>query len=237
MTKHDLKDIKELLSRFNKFMNRISNVYSFITGVDKYELFGEANVALIKSLNDFDNTRSNSFDSYAKYIIADALNEYVRQNKVIISIPRYIARANQIINRIKKLINYNDEMFYLLYSGNIISNNKDVCNELKILKNAAERAKISIEDLVTRAEFLPSVSEEIEILDNEITVDDEQKKLLTKLFVDQVKQNLTKEELLVANYLMDGLNANAISILMNLKYKDITKTITSIRKKILMLLK
>ena len=104
MANYNLKDIRKILSKFNKFMNRISSAYSCITNIDKHELFGEANVALIKSLNDFDNTRSISFDTYAKYIIVDALNEYVRQNKVIVSVPKYIARANQIINRIKKLI-------------------------------------------------------------------------------------------------------------------------------------
>src|SRR6056297_583566 len=110
---------KELLGAFSDFINKITWSYFNMTGVDRAELFGEANLALLKAWDDFDELRGSSFKSYAKFIIVDALNEYIRSNKIVVSIPKYIARANQIINRFKKLLDYDDVRFHAIICGNI----------------------------------------------------------------------------------------------------------------------
>jgi RNA polymerase sigma factor (sigma-70 family) len=230
-----IKETKELLSKFSKFINRVATSYSKLTGVDKYELFGEGNVALVKAMNDFNTARTISFDSYAKYIIVDALNEYVRKNKAIVSIPRYVARANQIINRIKSLLDYDDGVFYLAYKGVYVEDNKELEEELQLLKNAASRAKVTVEDLVDRAEFLPYVSDE-PVVETADTVVDEQKKMLAKLFVRQIRQQLTKEELNVADCLMEGLSVNAISDILHISNRQVKKIIKGMRSKVLTLL-
>ena len=228
---------KKILADFSGFMNRISSVYSTITGVDKYELFGEANIALIRATNDFNATRSSSFGAYAKYIVVDALNEYVRQNKVIVPIPRYIARANQIINRIKKLIDYNDTIFYGLCTGTIDVYTDEIEEELTLLNKAAERAKTTVASLVERAEFLPTIAEDAASMADEVPDEtDEHKKLIASLFVNQIKQNLVGDELVIVDYLMDGLPVSDISKHMKISDNVVRKKIKTIRKKVLKLL-
>lgn len=230
-------ETQNILANFSKFINKISGTYSTITGVDKFELFGEANIALIRAIKDFNAARSTSFDSYAKYIIVDALNEYVRQNKIIVPIPKYIARANQIINRIKKLINYNEDLFYELYTGKAEIYTEEIAEELKLLTNAAERAKTTVESLVERAEFLPTITEDgVYIADEVSNGTDEQKKLIAKLFVHQIQQKLSGNEAVVADCLMDGLSIKAISKKMKISDSRVKTIIKSIRRKVLKLL-
>ena len=230
-------ETKKVLKKFNGFMNRVSRVYSCITGVDKYELFGEANTALLKAVSDFDSTRSTSFATYAKYIIVDAMNEYIRQNKVIVSIPKYISRANLIINRIKKLVDYNDDAFFALYTGADTPQSEEIRHQLKLLENAATRAKITVPALVERAEFLPATTDGAYILDEVYNETDIQKKLMAKLFVHQIRQNLTENELLIVDHLMDGMSILEISKKLDMPYSKVNKTITLIREKVLTLLK
>jgi RNA polymerase sigma factor (sigma-70 family) len=229
-------ETKKVLEKFNGFMNRVSRVYSCITGVDKYELFGEANTALLKAVSDFDNTRSTSFATYAKYIIVDAMNEYIRQNKVIVSIPKYISRANLIINRIKKLVDYNDDAFFALYTGLDTPHSEEIKHQLKLLENAAMRAKTTVPALVERAEFLPATTDGAYVLDEVYNENDVQKKLMAKLFVHQIRQSLTEDELLVADSLMAGMSAFEVSKTLNIPYSRVNKIITLIREKVLNLL-
>jgi RNA polymerase sigma factor (sigma-70 family) len=232
-----LLEIKKVLNEFNGFMNRVSRVYSCITGVDKYELFGEANTALLKAVTDFDKTRSDSFGTYAKYIIVDALNEYIRQNKVIVSIPRYIARANLIIGRIKKLVEYNDAKFYALYTEKDTPTSTELKHQLKLLKNAAERAKTTIPGLVERSEFLPTTTDSNSCMFTEVyNESDVQKKMLAKLFVQQVCENLNKTERIVVDHLMEGMSINEISTVLDIPYNRVSKIVVEIRKKVLTLL-
>lgn len=233
----NLLETKKILSNFNSFMNRIAQVYSNITGMDKYELFGEANVALIKAIKDFDSMRSSSFNTYAKFLIADALNEYIRQNKIIVSIPKYISRANLIINRIKKLVNYNEAVFYALYTGEILPDTEELKHQLILLDNAAKRAKTTIVSLVDRAEFLPSVID-TRYINNEICNDEEiQNKLLLKLIVKQAYQQMSNDEKLITEHIMSGMSLNEISETLPLPYSRVNKIFYSIRSRVLALLK
>jgi DNA-directed RNA polymerase specialized sigma subunit len=229
---------KELLSAFSGFINTITWSYFNLTGVDRAELFGEANVALLKACDDFDALRGKSFESYAKFIIVDALNEYIRSNKVVVAIPKYIARSNQIIKRLKKLLDYDDVQFQAIVNEDIpISNlENQVADELRLLQSAADRASTSIKDLVSRAEFLPKDSSEDAILDIPIYGNNKEKEILTKLLVEQIQAVLTKDELLVSEMLMDGGNANSIKTELGKSYKWAVNRINSIRKKCLKLL-
>lgn len=222
---------KELLGAFSDFINKITWSYFNITGVDRAELFGEANLALLKACGDFDELRGSSFESYAKFIIVDALNEYIRSNKVVVSIPKYIARANQIINRFKKLLDYDDVRFHAIICGNIPTGSLEeaVVSELQLLKSAAIRAGTSVEHLIQRAEFLPQDVTVIEeaFIDNEC----KEKEIITKLLVEKIQSILTEDELLVSNMLMDGENTNSISIKLNKSYKWVANRISSIRSK------
>lgn len=229
---------KELLSEFSGFINAITWSYFNLTGVDRAELFGEANVALLKACDDFDALRGTSFEAYAKFIIVDALNEYIRSNKVAVSVPRYIARANQIIKRFKKKLNYDDDQFHAIINGVIPDTGLEdsVVTELRLLHAAAIRAGTSIEDLVSRAEFLPKASSEEAILDLPINDNNKEKEILTKLLVEQIQSILTEDELLVSKMLMDGGNTNSIKNELGKSYKWVVNRISSIRKKCLKLL-
>ena len=225
---------KELLGAFSNFINKITRSYFIITGMDHTELFGEANLALLKACNDFDELRGSSFESYAKFIIVDALNEYIRSNKVVVSIPKYIARANQIINRFKKLLDYDDAHFHAIIDGIVpVESLEDaVVSELRLLQAAAVRAGTSTENLVHRAEFLPQGCIDLSIIEETvIDTNCKEKDILTKLLVEQIQTKLTADELLVSNMLMDGENTNSISIKLNKSYKWVANRINSIRLK------
>lgn len=224
---------KELLSDFSSFINTLTWSYYNLTGVDRTELFGEANVALLKACDDFDALKGDSFDSYAKFIIADALNEYIRANKVVVSIPRYIARANQIIKRMKETLNNDDAQFHAIINGkvDVDSLESSVIEELTLLEAAAARAKTTVVDLVDRSEFLPRDNVDTTVIEEVITDNFKERELLTKLLVKQIQSFLTEDELLISNLLMEGENANSISTKLNKSYKWVTNRIKSIRIK------
>lgn len=228
---------KELLSKFSGFINRITTSYNVLTGIDKSEFFGEANLALLKAYRDFDSHRSESFPAYAKFIVVDALNEYIRQNKVIITIPRYVARANRIILRIKKALNYDEELFALVLSNKCKNDiSEEVKKDLVLLKAAADRAGTSFKELVARSEFLPLGSPEVDVTEEVFSKEDEHARIMVKMLVDQIREHLTEEELIITDYLMEGLNPNNISKKLGVSHNWVTKRIKNIRVKVLKLL-
>lgn len=224
---------KELLKEFSGFINAITWSYFNITGVDRAELFGEANVALLKACDDFNALRGGSFTAYAKFIIVDALNEYIRVNKISVSIPRYISRANLIINRLKKALNNEEDLFSAVINGDTpVEELEDkVVDELILLQSAAKRAGTSVVELVSRSEFLPSNNVDPIVIEEVITDDCKEKEILTKLLVKQIQSFLTEDELLISNLLMEGENANSISTKLNKSYKWVKNRIKSIRIK------
>ncbi len=224
-------ELKEVLAKLTPFMNKVSKTYSKTTGIDKKELFGEANIALVKAKKDFDSLRGKSFNAYAKYIIVDALNEYVRKNKSLISIPRYIHRANGIIKRIKKMIDQDDELFQKLISGEVVLDNPDINKQLTFLARAAKRAGITIKQMVDRSEFLPTPIDKKESF--EVSTENEQQKLIMKIFIKQVQKGFTKEERTVANYLMDDVSVRNISKKEGIPVKEIKRIMVNIKKKML----
>jgi len=213
-----LEDAEKTFREFSVYINRLARFYSTISGIDRTEFFGEGVIALGKAKRDY-NKRLGEFSSYAKYIMSDAMNEYVRKNRTPIKIPSYVYKANKIVNRIKKDIEvYKDFISTddVLYSDITDSEIHEVIiskvNKNKnLLISAAKRASISYDELVDRARQLPLVIK-LDVVEFEVVnVDDTYTSLPIKLFVKEIMTFLPKGAQTVAKLIMEDKDKSEIS--------------------------
>lgn len=203
------KEAEELYEEFSNLLNSISYTYAVSSGLNKSDLFGEALIGLARARRDWDSSRSSDFKTYAIYRIRDNLNEYVRINANSVVVPSYIRKANLLINKLKdSLASENIEADEILFYGKLPENTvSDRVKEsaqycIDKLKNAAERANISLERLVERAEFIPlDVSE----LDKEESGHNwqEENRIHAKIIVERLQKFMNDDEVAICNGIMN----------------------------------
>lgn len=235
----NIKEAEKLFTEFKHYLNNISYNYSRITGIDQSDLFSEGILALGKAKNDYDSKKSNNFIGYAKFLIIDAMNEYVRHNKTSVKIPSYIIKTNRIINRIKTKLNNTEDWFNSLFNESLnniklaASIKENLLGDKELIDRAAVRAKIDSKTLVERAEFLPS------IITNYIDSIQETKHetIISKLLVDRLMLILTENEQTVAILIMEDLNNSEIGRELNRSSNWVEARLSKIKKKILNMIK
>jgi RNA polymerase sigma factor (sigma-70 family) len=192
------KDAEKLFNDFSKILNKLSYSYATLTGLDKSDLFGEALIGLGRASRDFDKGRSDNFKNFAIMKIKDALNEYARKNSLSVSIPNYILLAHRNIEILKKNLEVNH-----------IENIKDLPeenNQVVLLKRAAERANITLDELIERSEFIPSDVEYKEYFDVETpsTIEEDQDRIFKILTVRKLLSLMDETEKKIADGIMEG---------------------------------
>jgi RNA polymerase sigma factor (sigma-70 family) len=199
-----MEEAEKLFSEFSKILNMLSYTYSIATGIDKSDLFGEALIGLGRASRDFDKGRSESFKNFAIVKIKTALNEYVRKNSLPVTIPNYILSAHKIIKMLKKEL----ETDFI----DRVEDLPDKNNQLVLLKRAAERARITLEELIKRSEFIPSDIEYNECFDIDALslFEEDQDKVFKMLTVKKLLSLMDETEKQIAEGIMEGKSYNEI---------------------------
>ncbi|TET61112.1 MAG: hypothetical protein E3J47_05760 [Candidatus Stahlbacteria bacterium] len=206
------EEAEAVFSDFSKLLNIMAGGYSMWSGIDKEDLFGTALIGLARAKRDFDHTRSDNFKTFAIYKIKNALNDYYRENRTIVSIPSYVKTANVYINGIKFILSkYNIDSQDVLLSGEVnneavTKNDKAECNKFfKKLKRLSKNINIPYERIIDRSEHIPTAVslDEDEISQEEVFLREKQL-VAAALLVSKLKDYMTETELSIA----EGIMAN-----------------------------
>jgi RNA polymerase sigma factor (sigma-70 family) len=207
MPEHFLADTPEkaekLFEEFSATLNALSYTYSLSTGIDKSDLFGEALIGLGRASRDYDSERSENFKNFAIVKIKSALNEYARKNATSIIVPGYILAAHKNINELKKQLKVD-------YIGDITE--LPDSNIVVLLKRAAERAGITLKELIKRSEIIPSDVEYRDCFDTESIslFEEDQDKMMKALAVQKLLNLMDDTERKIAEGIMEGKSYSEI---------------------------
>ncbi len=207
------KEAENIYNRFEKTLNNFAYSYSISTGVNKADLFGEALIGLARAYRDWDPSRSDNFEAYAKFVIRDTLNEFVRSNSAIISVPAYIKKANANLKKIKviceelsidwKIVIAEKATSEDIYSScGMFSSGIEKCLDLvRNISLAAKRAGVDYEKFIERIEIIPSDVEYVEQAPHEVHVRNSEM-LEASIVVEKLKEYMTEQELMICEGIM-----------------------------------
>lgn len=215
-----LEDAENIYKEYYSLLNNISYTYSSYCNIHKDDLFGEALVGLARANRDYSDGRGAKFKTLAVYKIKTVLNEYVRKNSGTVAVPAYIKHASRHVELLKSIFKAcdNGSLDQCFESGMLDINNESL-GGLKLkadeafrkLKGAAKRAKISVEELVRRVEFMPTEIAYDEYLSSEDLLNNDEDKLNMILFIENLKFHLTDIEKEIVECIMDGIPYNKIA--------------------------
>lgn len=210
-----LEEAEETYNKFSGLLNKIAYSYATTTGLHKGDLFGEALMGLAVAKRDWDPKRSKSFKSYAVFRIKDTLNEFVRNNNSLVSVPSYVKKSNNHIRELIGLCEWaqaNPKEFIM---------EKEIPEELDIddayrfdelislLDSAAKRAKVDYKTYVERVFELPKDVDQKDQSSKEI--DGRQQEILeAALVVEKLKEYMDEEELAICDGIMADLSYSEI---------------------------
>lgn len=232
------KEAEDTLKEYEKYLNNIASAYaSLVPTIDKGDFFIEGIEALAKAKRDYDSTKGCDFKPYAKFIIIDAMNEFIRKNKAIVQIPSYISKSNKIIYKIKQILGENEiDWFNILFehTDELSDDIKEPLMHYKnMLENAAERASISCRQLADRAEFLPNTTLDVDTVGLELTTEIDHDKMMARLVVDKIMPLLDDTEKLIAEMIMLDMNKREIAGVIERSDMYVADRIKSIKQKVL----
>lgn len=134
--------------------------------------------------------------------------------------PAYIKHASRHVELLKSIFKAcnNDSLNNYFESGKLDINNDSLgvlkpkaVGAFKKLKSAAERAGISVKELVRRIEFMPTEVAYDEYLNPEDILRDEEDRLNLVLLVDSFKRHFTDIEEEIVNDIMDDVPYSKIA--------------------------
>ena len=243
------EEAENIYKNFAGMLNKIAYKYSQITGIEKTDLFGEAIVGLANAYKNWGEInislkkeKSITFKMYVKFFIRDAINEYIRQNVSSVKIPSYLMKA---INNFRKLtnelnsFNISEKDIELLINTNNLTTINPILTKnvrvkvLKILKNlnsAAERATISTKELYERSKLISFYTLELEDI-NPSTVNE--KNMNAAILVNNLKNKMNKDVLIISNYIMEGYSYPEIGKLMGKNTNWVRYQLDKFKNKIL----
>lgn len=232
------KEAEDTLKEFTIYINNLASAYTAaVPSIEKSDFFIEGVEGLAKAKKDFDPKRGVKFAPYAKFLIVDAMNEYVRVNRAVVQLPVYLNKANRVIYRIKVLLgDLEDRWFQVLFEeeGSLPKTVQGPLKHYKkVLQNAADRAKITCRQLVDRAEFLPSVMLSDDVANQEMPDDTNHNEVMAKIVVDKIMPMLTLEERIVAKLIMRDLNKSEIAKIVKRSDMYVGAKLTAIKRKVL----
>lgn len=201
------KEAEHIYKQFEKILNHFAYSYSVSTNISKSDLFGEALIGLARAYRDWDPSRSDSFEIYARFVIRDTLNEFVRSNSAIISVPAYIKKANSNLKKVKSICEEHGVDWVAFVIDQQIPNDMHMESALKCSKLvgniilAADRAKVDYVKFVERIELIPEDVEYVEQIPHEVHKRDSET-LEAAIIVEKLKEYMTDQELLICEGIM-----------------------------------
>ena len=247
LPKHFLADTteeaEELYKEHYALLNNLSYTYSLSTNIDKSDFFGEALIGLARAKRDFDPERSNNFKTFAIYKIKSALNEYARKNSMSITAPAYIRNANRHLVLIKDAFeSCGVGLDYLLEAidlGKIETEKlypdrlrKKVTELFSNIIKGAERACITVKELVKRAENMPTDIRFDDYIDSEEIDLQKEKQLELALLVESMKSYLTQEEIQICEGIMEDKTYERIAAEFGHKAPWVNQQLDKMRRKL-----
>jgi RNA polymerase sigma factor (sigma-70 family) len=231
-------EAENIYGRFEKILNNLAYSYSISTGINKSDLFGEALIGLARAYRDWDPSRSDNFEVYAKFVIRDTLNEFVRSNSAIISVPAYIKKANSNLKNIKSICEEHNVDWKTFVIEREVSKKMNMENALKCSKligniiSAAERAGVPYEKFVERIETIPSDMEYVEQIPHEVHKRSSEM-LEAACIVEKLKEYMTEQELLICEGIMLDKSFDEIGISLGKSKSWVSGKLRKLKKKIL----
>ncbi|RLI54664.1 MAG: hypothetical protein DRO87_09895 [Candidatus Thorarchaeota archaeon] len=205
------EEAERAYKKYSAFLNKIASAYASSTGLEKGDLFGEAVLGLADAIATHDPKRG-SFTKWASFKVMDMLNNYVANNASLIRVPEYVLLSNRLVNRMRvtlELCTENNELVNsIIYSGDLSKADlpewarESVLTTILKLRRGAKRAGISYEELVQRANYVPEVGAITKELYNKEA--EEEKRILLKIHVAQLKKQMSKNERIIASMIMEG---------------------------------
>lgn len=215
-----LEEAENLYKDYYSLLNNISYTYSSFSNISKNDLFGEALIGLARANRDYRSDGGAKFRTFIIYKIKTVLNEYVRKNSSTVIVPAYIKHASRHVELLKSIFTAcdNDSLDNYFDAGKLDVDNDSLgvlkpkaIEAFRKLKNAAERAKISVEELVKRIEFMPTEVMYDEYINPEDLLRSEEDRLDLVLLVDSLKRHLTDDEKEIVDCIMDDMPYNKIA--------------------------
>ncbi len=204
-------EAEEVYKEFSEMLNKMAYSYASNSGLEKRDIFSEALVGLARAKRDYDKARSDNFKNYAIVRIKSAINDFIRKSVEVFSIPAYIKLANSNIVAIKYILfaeNIDDDAVnYIIISGRIDtldindSLKKRCISHVENLKKAAYRANIELDELVKRAEYIPSAHEYDERYSGSNVFEDN---LLTNIMIEKLKDKMDIVDRDIAQRILSG---------------------------------
>lgn len=173
-----IEEAEDTHRQFSGLLNTIAYNYSMGTGIEKYDIFGEALTGLARAKKDFDPNRSDNFRNYAIYRIRDAINTYVRGFGTVVRVPAYLKAAHRHLGQLQE----------------------GCPKAAELLRKAAKRAGISTDTLIRRAELIPLDVE----YEDQHTDEEAEQQLYTALVVERLKKHMKDDELYICDMIMAG---------------------------------
>lgn len=232
------EEAENIYNKFEKILNHFAYSYSISTNINKADLFGEALIGLARAYRDWDPSRSDNFQVYAKFVIRDALNEFVRSNSAIISVPAYIKKANSSIKKIKAICSeYDIDWKSIVISQNIPSGirHSDISKCATYISNiisAADRSGVDYAKFIERIEFIPEDTEYTEQISYE-THKRNSETMEASIIVDKLKTYMTKQELLICEGIMLDKSFDEIGADLGKSKSWVSGKLANLRKRII----
>lgn len=215
------EEAESLYLKFEDRLNYMASSYAMWSGLDKGDLFGTGLTGLARAARDFDPDRGGSFDGYAARLIKNAMNEFCRIYKGIITVPIYVRTAHTHIKNIKGLLEgYNVDPYDIsecLHNGSVPSSvrlaHKDwerIDLEFEKLNGVCKNYNIKYHNLIKQAEHIPTEVSFDERMTQEEIHERNNRLIAAALMVSKLKDHMTDRELLVAEGIMSGMTYEEI---------------------------
>lgn len=235
------EEAEAIYSRFKKTLNNFAYSYAMSTNLNRTDLFGEALIGLARAYRDWDPLRSNDFEAYARFVIKDALNEFVRDNLTIVTIPAYVKKANANLKKIKSICAAYDIDWKRLVIDQKVStkmNTEDSIVCTKLIENlllAAKRAKVDYVKFIERIELVP---ENVEYTDQTpFEVHKRESEMCeAAMIVEKLKEYMDKQELAICTGIMEDKSFDEIGKEMKRSKSWVSGKLKNLRERIILMM-
>ncbi|MGD9158324.1 MAG: hypothetical protein PVG39_07970 [Desulfobacteraceae bacterium] len=206
-----VEEAEETYLEYESLARKIANSYARTTNISPDDFFAEALTGLARAKRDWEPGRSANykFKNFAVRKMRDALNAYCRKNNSIVSVPSYVKIASTYIHNIKNVlekygINLGIEEVIDGDGIDVLEDSDFMKGEIYKLRKLAENSGVSINNIIERAEFIPSsILYEEGITDSELS-GREGSRLAAAIIVGKMEDQMTTAELHVARGIMNG---------------------------------
>lgn len=232
------EEAESIYNQYESLLNSLAYSYAMSTKLSRADLFGEALIGLARAYRDWDMDRSSNFRNYAIFKIKDTLNEFVRRNSAIISVPAYIKKANANFCEIKSICDIYSIDWRVLVLDQDVPDELETfdalrCTELvKNLINASERAKVDYQKFIERVTFIPEDTNYTDQRAPEIYERTEEQ-MEAALIVEKLKQHMTDNEIIICNGIMKDNSFEQIGYELGKSKAWVSGKLKNLREKII----